>query len=58
MPARLLSNIPLAYRKWLVIFTFISFLAGVGIGAYVAHKQKTSETPEAVSQPPASETRR
>jgi hypothetical protein len=47
MISSLLSNIPAAYRKWVIVFTFIGFLAGVGIGAYVAHQQNTSETPEA-----------
>lgn len=50
MPS-LLSNLPAVYRKWIIAFAFVGFLAGLGIGAYVAHQQNASDKPEAASQP-------
>ncbi|MCP2042759.1 hypothetical protein [Pontibacter sp. HSC-36F09] len=46
-------SLSLRLRKWIIAFAFAGFLVGLGIGAYVAHKQHTKSdntAPEAISE--------
>ncbi|WP_299984295.1 hypothetical protein [uncultured Pontibacter sp.] len=43
---------PPRLRKWIIAFAFIGFLVGLGIGAFVTHKQHTagSATPPVIPE--------
>ncbi|WP_211214311.1 hypothetical protein [Pontibacter roseus] len=46
-------SLSLRLRKWIIAFAFAGFLVGLGIGAYVAHKQHTTadnSTPAVASE--------